>query len=459
MQTYEILVRGRAVYSNSEDTTLVRTSIGIDKIHVMFDNAEWLDFALTVTFAQGETKVTSSLTPTVLDGGEWVAEAECLIPWEVIQMTGPIRVTFQGYDANDNHIITAAGSPLSVEEAGDVDDGEPPETAPTQSQWEQAYAAAMAAASNAQSAADDVREVLDDIVTYERPPATTETLGEVMADGTSITVDTDGTIHSTAPVAELPIASESVLGGVKVGGNLSIDSNGVLSAQDSYVLPTASTSQLGGVKIDGDTVNIDANGVISTAPSAQSDWDETDSTDPAYIANKPFGYVAGMETVIAQATFGGSAVTYEGTIPSSTGTSAGRYAYVNTATALETITNNTEYTLTVDGTEYTVTSYQASAQLWNSDDTQYRNITGYYITTPYCALVKESSSDTVFVLLKTSGEWTTVPSRTVKLEREGQVIVQIDPDFIPIDNVYIIVDSNGKLTLDIEAVKNAIDAL
>ena len=61
----------------------------------------------------------------------------------------------------------------------------------------------------------------------------------------------------------LPTASGSILGGIKVGANLSIDGNGVLSAGNSYVLPTATTSVLGGVKVDGTTVTIDGNGVIS----------------------------------------------------------------------------------------------------------------------------------------------------------------------------------------------------
>ncbi len=64
----------------------------------------------------------------------------------------------------------------------------------------------------------------------------------------------------------LPTASSSTLGGVKVGSNLSIDSNGVLSADaQQYILPTASTSTLGGVKIDGSTITIDQNGVISSS--------------------------------------------------------------------------------------------------------------------------------------------------------------------------------------------------
>ena len=61
----------------------------------------------------------------------------------------------------------------------------------------------------------------------------------------------------------LPIASSTTLGGVKIGANLSIDSNGVLSATaNSYSLPIASNTRLGGVKI-GNNLTIDSNGVLS----------------------------------------------------------------------------------------------------------------------------------------------------------------------------------------------------
>ena len=62
---------------------------------------------------------------------------------------------------------------------------------------------------------------------------------------------------------ELPIASVSTLGGVKIGEGISIDSNGVISASD-YELPIASVSTLGGVKI-GEGISIDSNGVISAS--------------------------------------------------------------------------------------------------------------------------------------------------------------------------------------------------
>lgn len=70
--------------------------------------------------------------------------------------------------------------------------------------------------------------------TYTLPVANTTTLGGIKPDGSSITVDSDGTAHA-------------------VGGG----------GGGSYVLPTATTETLGGVRIDGNTVTINNNGVIS----------------------------------------------------------------------------------------------------------------------------------------------------------------------------------------------------
>ena len=67
--------------------------------------------------------------------------------------------------------------------------------------------------------------------TYQLPIATTVQAGAVKPDGTTITVDPDGTIRGAS----------------------------------TYVLPTASTTVLGGVKVDGTTITIDENGVIKSA--------------------------------------------------------------------------------------------------------------------------------------------------------------------------------------------------
>ena len=72
----------------------------------------------------------------------------------------------------------------------------------------------------------------------------------------------------------LPIAAAGILGGIKVGANLSIDVDGVLSANaGGYTLPTADATTLGGIKV-GSGLSIDGNGVLtatggSTVPSIQ----------------------------------------------------------------------------------------------------------------------------------------------------------------------------------------------
>lgn len=67
----------------------------------------------------------------------------------------------------------------------------------------------------------------------------------------------------------LPPATTSVLGGVKPDGvTILVDSNGVISGANQYVLPTAGTGSvgtLGGVKVDGTTITINGSGVISGA--------------------------------------------------------------------------------------------------------------------------------------------------------------------------------------------------
>ena len=65
----------------------------------------------------------------------------------------------------------------------------------------------------------------------------------------------------------IPTATDSVLGGIKVGNNLSI-TNGVLSANAAaYTLPTADANTLGGIKV-GSNLSIDGSGVLSASATA-----------------------------------------------------------------------------------------------------------------------------------------------------------------------------------------------
>lgn len=281
MQTYEILVQNRAVRGNSKDMTLVRTSVGIDQVHVLFDSAEWLDFPVTITFAQGSDIITQSLLLTALDDSEWVAEATVTVPYEVIDMNGRIRVTLQGTDANGRHIITAAGSPLSVEEAGDVVIGDVPADAPTIDQWQQAYAQAMAAASAAQSVVNDMRSQVEAMIAEaeERilnslviPVATTESLGGVMI-GDNVTVDEDGRISVTQSSGSgLTVQQATALRNLSALAYQCFDTefDGAGTLRDNAMakasaLPVATTESPGIVMPDGETIQVSAGGSISAA--------------------------------------------------------------------------------------------------------------------------------------------------------------------------------------------------
>lgn len=295
MQTYELLVKERSVLPNSADMTLVRTSIGIDQVHVMFDNSEWLDFPVSITFGNGDTVITQSLTTSALtDIDGWVAEGTCVIPWEVVQDNGAIRVTLQGTDQSGNHIITAYGAPLTVEECGDTLNGDIPSDVPTIDEWNQAYAQAQIAINALQSKLDECDAAIAEMQQYTPTAATSESLGLVQPDNETITVDENGVISSNGYT--LPTAASNVLGGVQVSGNtIEIDEFGTIDVTDEIAqaadvvgaafdtayedgelvsatvkpesLPIATDESIGGVIPDGTTVTVDEDGVISANAS------------------------------------------------------------------------------------------------------------------------------------------------------------------------------------------------
>lgn len=153
---------------------------------------------------------------------------------------------------------------------------------------------------------------------------------------------------SEVPAASfsLPIASNLVLGGIKVGEDFSIDKNGILSLNEidygkinnkpelaavaisgdyndlinkptiptQYVLPIASDNKLGGVRI-GAGINIDATGTISISVTDYSQFEKivnkvttlsADSTDIQYPSAKcVYDIIGNLEQVLAQLDSGG----------------------------------------------------------------------------------------------------------------------------------------------------------
>lgn len=109
----------------------------------------------------------------------------------------------------------------------------------------------------------DADGVIAGTYSYTLPIASTTVLGGFKV-GANLSINaTTGVLDATYSYT-LPKASATVLGGIKVGANLTIDADGVLAAGNSYVLPTASASVLGGIKV-GTNLSIDANGVLSSS--------------------------------------------------------------------------------------------------------------------------------------------------------------------------------------------------
>lgn len=78
------------------------------------------------------------------------------------------------------------------------------------------------------------------------PVATPQVAGIVKPDGTTVTVDADGTIHG-AQTYQLPPASQNTLGGVKLGQNLSMDADNKLNAYaniETDAIPTAGSTKV-----------------------------------------------------------------------------------------------------------------------------------------------------------------------------------------------------------------------
>ncbi len=150
---------------------------------------------------------------------------------------------------------------------------------------------------NGKTVGTDVPEnaVFTDTV-YTLPTASKTVKGGVKVDGTTIVISEGGVISAVGGTSGsgdggasgtvnpyiLEPATETELGGVLSGGDISVDESGAVTVNSVngktvgidvpenavftdtvYTLPAASESELGGVKVDGTTVTIDENGVIS----------------------------------------------------------------------------------------------------------------------------------------------------------------------------------------------------
>lgn len=86
----------------------------------------------------------------------------------------------------------------------------------------------------------------------------------------------------------LPIATTSILGGIKPDGtSITVNGSGVASSVSSYTLPIATTSILGGIKPDGTTITVNGSGVASAVAIgfAIGTTTITGGTAPCFLEN------------------------------------------------------------------------------------------------------------------------------------------------------------------------------
>jgi hypothetical protein len=222
------------------------------------------------------------------------------------------------------------------------------------------------------------------------PIATTGALGGVKIDGTSITI-TDGVISAVAAVGAAAAGqltgstlaanvtnssltsvgtltnltvTNQIIGSIS-GSAGSVTAGNIVGTIQSANLPKASTSNLGAVRVDGTTVTIDADGIISSTGGGGGAGSGTVNTGTAgnltYYASSTtavspltaLNWTAGTSTLALTGTF--SATTLSGSLAASnlTGTIAAARLPIATTSAVGGVK--------VDGTTVTITDGVISA--------------------------------------------------------------------------------------------------
>ena len=124
---------------------------------------------------------------------------------------------------------------------------------------------------------------------YALPIATTERLGGIKV-GSNLSITPEGVLSTHAPY-ELSPATTAALGGVKIDGtSITINNTGVISSN----IPTASTSVLGGVKVDGTSITIDANGVITATAQEGTTYNKASASADGLMSKEHFSKLEGI---------------------------------------------------------------------------------------------------------------------------------------------------------------------
>ncbi len=215
--------------------------------------------------------------------------------WEVTSdftaSSGEVTLILAGVNSDNTVQIKFLSQPVTINDDCRLEFTESPTI------LEQAYNQVQLEAQKAVEAAERAEEIASRPIIV--PVATESEIGGIKA-GDDVSVSEEGvvTVNSvggktvltsvpenavfTDTVYSLPVASESVLGGIKSGNDISVSGNGVVTVNSVggktvltsvpknavftdtvYSLPVASNKALGGVKIDNSSIIIDSKGTIS----------------------------------------------------------------------------------------------------------------------------------------------------------------------------------------------------
>jgi hypothetical protein len=198
-------------------------------------------------------------------------------------------------------------------------------------------------------------------ITIRSNIATTTALGSIIV-GENLTIDNDGVLSANPGGYTLPVAQAGTLGGIKVGDSLTISETGVVNvAFSQYQLPTATSQVLGGVKVGARLTITD--GVLSadvqTVPVATDSVSGTVKIDNSSITINGSGVISShytlptaSNTVLGGVKVDGTSITIADGVISSIG---------GTGTIDRLVNGSNEVVLEADGTislpTKTVTTY------------------------------------------------------------------------------------------------------
>ena len=226
----------------------------------------------------------------------------------------------------------------------------------------------------------------------------------VTKDGTKVLSDNNYTTAEKTKLESLsnyslPTATTSVKGGVKIGSNVSVDGDGVISVDlsgkvdkvsgkalstndyttaeknklaglSNYTLPTASADSLGGIKI-GNNLTIDTNGVLS---AIQGSVDLTSYAKSADVANT----YATKTSLSSYLTTTNAANTYATKVSLATVATSGKYSDLSGTPTIPTktsqLTNDSSYVTSSTLESYALKSDVASAVKYKGSVDSYSDL-------------------------------------------------------------------------------------